>query len=263
MAAWEFPRKVAAPGEVEFAFVPGLFARALPRIFAEARNSLHAEGLSNHLLAAGLADSADRAVRRIQALAARRPQARWIWLTHSKGGLHALTALAEDAHLRARTAGVVLVQCPAGSSKVLDSVLIGRHRETASRLTRVKERLQSGLLRTVGARTGCLEITESGLAALTRRATARLFDFPVLSVATWSVRPTSWLDSYHRRLSEIAPEVAHDGQFLLPDQLWPRYEQIFLPELDHAQPVLGGFGFDPGRFWLTLAELVVARLRNH
>jgi len=32
--------------------------------------------------------------------------------------------------------------------------------------------------------------------------------------------------------------------------------QVCLPRLDHGQPVLGGLGFDAGRFWLALADLL-------
>ena len=85
------------------------------------------------------------------------------------------------------------------------------------------------------------------------------FPFPVLAVATWSVEPTSWVDSYHKRLSEIRPDCAHDGQFYLQDQLWHFPGQLVLGRIDHAQSVMGGNGFDLVHFWATLAAMLLER----
>lgn len=66
-----------------------------------------------------------------------------------------------------------------------------------------------------------------------------------------------WLDSFHERLGEIRPGVAHDGQFYLDDLVWPGLPHVLLPHLDHAQPVMDGFGFDSRRYWLALVLLAL------
>ena len=57
--------------------------------------------------------------------------------------------------------------------------------------------------------------------------------------------------------AEIAPLRAHDGQFLLEDLIWPGLPHVLLPEVDHAQPVLGGAGFDAARYWMTLLAVLL------
>ena len=83
---------------------------------------------------------------------------------------------------------------------------------------------------------------------------------PTLCAASWSIEPTSWIDSWHQILQEVCPGIAHDGQFLTSDQVLRGTPVVTLPRIDHAQPVLGGNGFDPARFWMTLIGLARSSL---
>jgi hypothetical protein len=83
---------------------------------------------------------------------------------------------------------------------------------------------------------------------------------PTLCAASWSIEPTSWIDSWHQILQAACPGIAHDGQFLTSDMVLPRTPLVTLPRIDHAQPVLGGNGFDPARLWTTLIQLATSPL---
>ena len=80
-------------------------------------------------------------------------------------------------------------------------------------------------------------------------------DYPVWQTASWSSQPTTWLDSFHERLGEIRPGCAHDGQFFLEDLIWPGLPHVLLSHVDHAQPAMGGFGFDHVRYWKVVLTL--------
>jgi hypothetical protein len=181
------------------------------------------------------------------------------WFGHSKGALECLMAHYHPA-LAARTRAILMAQAPHGPSPVIESMLLGSNRATLpTGRRRLAERSQRLALTLTGARGGGLALTSRAQAALQDEilpilAAAR--EFPILQTATWSDRPTTWLDSFHERLGEIEPGVAHDGQFYLRDLLWPGLPHILLDRVDHAQPAMGGLGFDPLRYWL--ATLAVA-----
>ena len=119
-------------------------------------------------------------------------------------------------------------------------------------------RLKNGL-GLLGARRGGLELTGERIRQAAARADAVTRRYPHIQAASWSIQPTSWLDSFHERLGEIAPGVAHDGQFYLADMLWPDTPNVLLAEVDHAQPAMGGFGFDPVLFWRGLVAVALAQ----
>jgi len=183
---------------------------------------------------------------------------RLVFAGHSKGGLEALQVLADRPELAARTDAVILSQTPRGPSPVLESVLLGMHAESLSGQRRRAEWMQRLGLRLLSARSGGLELTGQRLLPLLARLDAAARPFRVVQTASWSSLPTTWLDSFHERLGEIRPGVAHDGQFYLEDLLWPGLEHVLLPHLDHAQPVMDGFGFDPARYWVTMLAGVIA-----
>lgn len=186
-----------------------------------------------------------------------------VWLCQSRGGLDALWAIGHYAELRVRTAGVVLVQTPSAASAVMQSVLSGRNSATLTSIrTRVAEKLQKVLFSLPAWRPGCEQLMPPGIETCVSALQQIEYPFPLISVATWSIEPTSWVDSYHRRLAEIRPGCAHDGQFYLEDQLWPTAEQLVLGRIDHAQSVMGGKGFDPVRFWTALAAMLHSRARR-
>ena len=159
--------------------------------------------------------------------------------------------------LAVRCDGVALSQMPHGPSRVLESVLLGWHRETLPVRRLATELAQRCGLALLGARPGGYEMTSKAWPALVARVDDVAWPFPVLQTASWSLRPTAWLDSFHRRLEEIGPGRAHDGQFFLDDLIWPALPHVLLPDVDHAQPVVGGHGFDPARYWLTLLTVLV------
>jgi hypothetical protein len=158
------------------------------------------------------------------------------------------------------TAGVALVQTPSAASAIMESILTGCHEQTITRRrTRFSEKAQKAIFSLPAFRDGCEQLIAPGIDECVATLQACPFPFPVISVATWSVEPTSWVDSNHRRLGEIRPGHAHDGQFYLHDQLWPCAEQLVLGRIDHAQSVMGGHGFDVARFWKTLACMILKR----
>jgi len=191
-------------------------------------------------------------------LGKRRTRERLVFCGHSRGGLECLALLAEDAAIAVRCDGVVLSQTPYGPSFVIESVLQGRHRErnyTARR--RTTELAQRTAIALIGAAPGGLELTSAVWPTIVGRVDRVPWPFPVLQTASWSSQPTTWLDSFHERLGEIGPGRAHDGQFFLNDLIWPGLPHVLLPQVDHAQPAVGGHGFDPARYWLAVLSLVL------
>lgn len=175
---------------------------------------------------------------------------------HSKGGLECLVATDRSDALRARTRGVVLSQTPRGPSGVLESLLERVHDASLPGAKRwLEEWVQRVGLHAIGAATGGRELTSAPLSDLIARIDMKERDFPVWQTASWSSQPTTWLDSFHGRLSEIRPGCAHDGQFFLEDLLWPGLPHVLLAHVDHAQPVMGGFGFDEVRYWKCVIAL--------
>lgn len=230
------------------------------------RQALRAAGIDAFIAktraGATVADNARLIAPQVVARVGQGGARRLVFAGHSKGGLEALQVLADRPELAARTDAVVLSQTPRRPSPVLESVLLGMHAGSLSRQRRRAEwvqRLGLGLLR---ARPGGLELTGERLPAVIARLDAAPRPFRVLQTASWSSVPTTWLDSFHERLGEIRPGVAHDGQFYLEDLLWPAagstsdattwLEHVLLPHLDHAQPVMDGFGFDAARYWVTM-----------
>jgi hypothetical protein len=187
---------------------------------------------------------------------------RLVFCGHSRGGLECLTLLASNPALARRCDGVALSQTSHGPSYVIESVLQGRHRGPSfSPRRRAAEAVQSALLALVGARGGGRELASDVWPALVGAVDRICWPFPVLQTASWSSRPTAWLDSFHRRLGEIGPGRAHDGQFFLDDLIWPGLPHVLLPDVDHAQPAVGGHGFEPARYWLAVLCLLLGMQR--
>lgn len=236
--------------------VRGYLGRYMPGNFISAWRALRRAGLDAHIAptrpGGTVADNAARIARAIDRLPRTRPL---IFAGHSKGGIEALSLLIARPDLAARTRTVLLSQTPHGASRVLESVLCRMHADSLVSRRRLAELTQRAGLHLLGAARAGRELTGDRLPALLApidRALARL-PFPIVQTASWSTRPTTWLDSFHERLGEIAPGVAHDGQFLLADLIWPApVRHVLLPHLDHAQPVMDGFGFDSARYWQTL-----------
>jgi hypothetical protein len=236
--------------------VRGLFGSWIPRHFAAPLASLQAAGY-RALIAQSRATgtiAANAALLRAD-LDARVPEGRILFLCHSKGGLDVLAMLAAAPQLRARTAGITLCQAPRAGCVVLESVLLGAHRDSAGVTQRAKESAAAAAIALTGARAACLELTSPTLQQRLQRLMPMAAELTLVSVASWSSEPTTWLESQHARLESIRPGCAHDGLFYLEDLIWPCGRQVLLPQLDHAQMCVGGGDFDHGRFWVALARL--------
>ncbi len=191
----------------------------------------------------------------------RRPmRGKLLFCGHSRGGLESLTLLAGNDALANRCMGVALSQTAHGPSYVMESILKGRHRNAPFPIRRrAAETMQRAGLLLARALQGGLEQTSEFWPCLVDAVEREHRPFPVLQTASWSTHPTAWLDSFHGRLGEIGPGRAHDGQFFLEDLVWPGLPHILLPRLDHAQPAMGGYGFDHVRYWLAIISLFLER----
>lgn len=225
---------------------PGLFSEFLPGCFAAAKKALTQAGFRVIRTSArsrfGIRQQAERIVHQLRQDLL--PEERFIWCGHSKGAIELLWALDTTPALRAICSAAIVVQPAAGVSPVVDRWQ--RYPST------VIERAAGALIASPPVRAGVRDISVDRDAAVSDWLTQFSPVVPTLCVATWSVQPTSWVDSYHRTLNEVAPGHAHDGQFLTADQRLPGTSLVCLPELDHAQPVFGGNQLDTERFWRTL-----------
>jgi len=234
--------------------VRGLFGAWIPRHFRAPLQQLHAQGWEATIARtdpAGLiADNARLLAAQFEAIVAagKRP----IVLAHSKGGLEALLALCERPRLACAVAAMVGVQVPRAGAPYLESVFCGAHHASRTRGDIWRERRDAALLTLVGARGACAELNTASVAAVVARIDADALPFPLLTVASHARRPTATLELKHARLARIRPGARHDGVFYLEDQLWPQSRQLLLADLDHAQPSVGGLGFDHGHFWCDL-----------
>jgi hypothetical protein len=240
-------------------FVRGYLGHHMPGNLVAARDAARRIGFDSFIArnrAGG--EVAANAAALGRELRSRRCRERLVFCAHSRAGVECLLLLSRDAELARRCDGVALSQTPHGPSLVMESLLLRRHRDRAfGRGRRLAEALQRFALGALGARPGGYELTSDVWPRRVAAVDGRAWPFPVLQTASWSVRPTAWLDSFHSRLAEIAPGQAHDGQFLLHDLIWPGLPHVLLPELDHAQPVLGGAGFDSARYWLALLAMLL------
>lgn len=183
-----------------------------------------------------------------------------LFLGHSRGGLESLLALKDNRELRNRCAGVIMSQTAYGPSWIVDRLYFGKGPiRNRSRREMIEDHLQALGLRLIGARRGARELSSHQWPTLIDEVDSLEWSFPLLQCASWSTTPTTWLDSWHGQLEKMQPGRAHDGQFYLDDLIWPRIAHVLLPQIDHAQPAMGGHGFDPVRYWLTLLYMVLSR----
>ncbi len=242
-----------------FVLIRGFLGNWMPGNFISTCRTLRAMGLdafiAKNSAGATTEDNARSITRQIQQ---RVPATnRLVFLGHSKGGLESLQ-IAADPILRPRVRAIAMAQTPRGASAVMESLLLRRHQASLVGFRRVwAERLQRFGLRMIRVEKGGREITTEGLKAVIERLDAISRPFALLQTASWSTQPTAWLDSFHERLGEIRPGCAHDGQFYLEDLIWPSVPHVLLPHVDHAQPAMGGFGFNPAQYWLSAITLLV------
>lgn len=245
-----------------FIFVRGLFGSWIPGHFASPLRAFHRAGLRAIIAKTSAVGTIPDNARALESdvLERTHPEERLVFLSHSKGGLDTLVSLLSSRTLRDRTGALVLCQTPRAGCAVLESVLLGTHRGSASLGDVAREQAAKVLVALCAGRRGCLDITSPRLDEWVRRLDAEPFRAPVLGVATWSSQPTAWLESQHARLASIRRGCAHDGLFFTEDLIWPHGEQVLLPHLDHSQPGVGGASFDVARFWLSVARLLLRRI---
>ena len=265
---WELGADVAADQlkslatDTSIVFVRGYLGNLMPGNFTQPVRFLKRLGFDSFILKNKAGADVDSNVALLaKQLVDHDPGRRLLFCGHSKGGMECLWLLARHQDIRSRCAGVALSQMPSGPSRVLESILQKKHRgRPYSSYRRVSETIQGLMLSAIGARPGGYDLTSESWSPLVSGILGCEWTFPVLQTASWSIKPTAWLDSFHARLGEIFPGQAHDGQFYLNDLIWPGFAHVLLPEVDHAQPAMGGSGFDCGRYWLTtlsvLAEMI-------
>lgn len=252
IARWQAGDGHAASRVRTVAITPGLFSEFLPHALAPAVRALTAAGFRVvRPRARSRYGVREQAARIAQALiAALEPGERFVWCGHSKGAIDLLYALETTPSLREACVAAAVVQPAVGLSRVVD-----RWQYAPRSLS---ERVGRALLASSAVRGGVREISRTRDPVVGEWLARFEPVVPTVCAVSWSIRPTSWVDSYHRTLNEIAPGYAHDGQFLLVDQRLAGASLVCLPEIDHAQPVLGGYGFDAGRFWRTLVEVALS-----
>jgi alpha-beta hydrolase superfamily lysophospholipase len=251
IARWRSAEPYRPNGVGTVVLTPGLFSEWLPRCFAPAARALSAAGFrvvrtrvrSRH----GVRDQAARIAAEV--MTKLEPDERFVWCGHSKGAIDLLYALQTTAPLRKACAAAVVAQPAVGISRVVD--------RWQNEPRGVRERIGRALIASEPVREGVREISGGRDPVIADWLEGFEPSVPTVCAVSWSIQPTSWVDSYHRTLNEIAPGHAHDGQFLMVDQRLPEASLVCLPELDHAQPVLGGHSFDAGRFWRTLVEIAL------
>jgi len=180
---------------------------------------------------------------------------------HSKGGLESLALALTDPVVRRRLRGIVLSQTPRGPAAVMESLLERQHQHTLPGWRRrSEEAVQRVGLHLIGATPGGRQLTRGPLVEVLDGLDLSQLDVPIWQTASWSSQPTTWLDSFHGRLGEIRPGCAHDGQFFIEDLIWPEIPHLLLAHLDHAQPAMGGFGFDHVRYWRLLVAMQIGAI---
>ncbi|MFK7824588.1 MAG: hypothetical protein AB8G05_10545 [Oligoflexales bacterium] len=184
----------------------------------------------------------------------------FILLCHSKGGLDFLAAYTlSQPRFSSRLKGVIFSQTPRGPSVVMEE-LLGNQKNLSTWPRKATNILMLNAIKLTGHLPGGRCLTKRGFDH-NRRFFSPPAGVPILAVATWSIKASSWVDSYHTRLTAAHPGLAHDGQFYLQDQLWSSHgEQLVLGGVDHAQPAMGGLGFNHVRYWQSLVNMLSKRL---
>lgn len=276
ITCWERPA-LQLPRDTVVVLVSGLYSEWLPRCHRDAARALRGAGY--RVLRVPVRSSRGVMTQAMHIGATLRAHLssgqRFIALTHSKGGIDTLAALAADPALCARCDGIALVQPPVGPALVVDEILGWEPATSTSEISSSggpatsawatlqkgvpwHDRIGSRLLRSRWLADGTRDISsrrDARVAALLANLPHGLHSVHAIS---WSIERSSRFDTFHARLDARRPGCAHDGQFYLEDQVLAGVPQVCLPRLDHGQPVLGGLGFDSGRFWLALADLLHA-----
>jgi len=239
--------------------VRGLFGAWIPGHFQAPLRRLRALGWDARIADTdprGAVDANRRALaRQLDRIVAagKRP----LVLAHSKGGLEVLLALAADPTLAAAIGGLVTVQTARSGAPYLECLFTNDHPPAPRAAARWHERIEAGVLTAVGARPACAELRAAVVREWATRIDAAMLPFPWLAVATHTEHSGRSLELKHARLTQLAPGAPHDGVFYTAEQRWPRARNLTLAGIDHAQPSVGGGGFEHDRFWVALLQLLL------
>ncbi|MDF3833981.1 hypothetical protein P3W85_13605 [Cupriavidus basilensis] len=239
--------------------VAGLYSEGLPRCHRDAVLALRQAGYSVLRLPMRSSRGVVAQGKHIAATLHKRLRGgeRFVALTHSKGGIDMLAALDGAPALRARCDGVALVQPPVGPASIVDDIM-GWGATPAPGGPSWKDSVARPLLRTRWVADGTRDISSRRDPSVAEMLARLPRELHCVHAVSWSIERSSRFDAHHARLNARRPGCAHDGQFYLEHQVLAGMPQVCLPHLDHGQPVLGGLGFDAGRFWLALAEVLHA-----
>ncbi|MCI3945643.1 hypothetical protein K0038_02685 [Pseudomonas syringae] len=183
-----------------------------------------------------------------------KPRQRFVVLAHSKGSLDTLAALSQHHGLLDACDGIALVQPPVGPSPIINDLLGCSAREAGPGYR--MDAFRQALVNSAPLAEGTRDISSRRDPRVAEMLSALPASLHCLHVVSWSAVRRSRFDTHHQRLNALRPGHAHDGQFYMQDLSLPGVPQICLPDLDHGQPILGGAGFDPARFWRTLLEIL-------
>lgn len=259
-------RATRLPATTTIVLIAGLYSEWLPGCHRDARRALRAAGYRVLTVpvrsARGVFEQGEWIA---ETLRTRLPASGdFVALTHSKGGIDTLAALNGAPALRARCTGIALVQPPVGPSAIVDTLFADNASARANAPPPLAERIARRLLDSRWTANGTRDIgsrRDPRVAAMLAAVPAGLH---LVHAISWSVHAATRFDSHHAKLNGLRPGCAHDGQFYLEHQVLHGQPWIGLPRLDHGQPVIGGLGFDAGRFWLALADLLhVTRADSH
>jgi len=235
------------PQTLSLVLTPGLFAEWLPHCFRESYKGFIKQGHRCLLTPVSTQYDVMTQAKRIESSIFQwlNPDENFIWCTHSKGGIDALWALEHSTQLQQRCTAIVMVQLPTSYSWVIEDL---RQSHTLG------DRLTNKALNTRWLRNGIASISKGSNNTTIQWLHTHKPKIPALHAVSWSIKATSWTDSWHKRLTRMRPGHAHDGQFFLQDQRLDTLPIICLPDLDHAQPVIGGNALDTSRLWSALAH---------
>ena len=186
-----------------------------------------------------------------------------IILAHSKGGLDALYSLKNTDQWH-KISAVGIAQTTNSSSFVMKAFFNKLHKDISKKLRfflKIRLRFLGLLLNVFRLDKGAKLLASDKLLEFTETIKNTEFSFPVFAVSSWSKKPTSIVDSYHRILNNLKQGVPHDGQFYLYQQQWPLFKNILINEVDHAEIVLPVGEFDEKLFWLNYLNFIQNQIR--
>lgn len=237
--------------------VKGFFADFMPGYMAKPIRYLTSLGFEVELAKTKSGGSCDENAKRLLEILPRNQD--FLLLCHSKGGLDILRALQmglNQTHLK----GIIFSQTPLKASIVVDEILGFIPPRFPNWRHQLKNKLMLFATRVCGQINAARAISTESSIFRENLFRNTIIEAPFLSISTWSIKASSWVDSYHKRLSISRAGHAHDGQFFLDQQDWTgRSENLVLGGIDHAQPGMGGLGFDPGKYWLAAIKMILKR----